>query len=176
MELSTAITLIKKGVTGTKQAQVWADLGAGTGLFTTALSTLLPDGSTIYAIDRDQKAIENIVIPSHKMILKRIAMNFVNDPLETEHLDGLLMANALHFVSDKLSFLKKVKQTLKPSAKFLIIEYDREKSNPWVPYPISYRSLEQLANNLGAASIEKIGSTPSQYNEANIYSALLAFS
>jgi len=175
MELSTAITLIKKGVTRSKEAQVWADLGAGTGLFTMALSTLLPDGSTIYAVDKDRNAMGNIVIPSHKVILKKIAMDFVNDPLETEHLDGLLMANALHFVSDKLSFLKKVKKTLKPSAKILIIEYDREKSNPWVPYPISHRSLEQLAHDLENASIEKIGSTPSKYNEANIYSALLSF-
>ena len=175
MELSTAITLIKKGVTGSKEAQVWADLGAGTGLFTTALSTLLPDGSTIYAIDKDRNAIANIVISSHTVILKKIAMDFVGDQLETEHLDGLLMANALHFVSNKLSFLKKVKQTLKPSAKILIVEYDREKSNPWVPYPISYRSMEHLAHELEVASIEKIGSTPSKYHEANIYSALLTF-
>ncbi len=174
MELSTAITLIKKGVTESKEAQVWADLGAGTGLFTTALSTLLPDGSTIYAIDKDRNAISNIVIPSHKVILKKIAMDFVNDPLETEHLDGLLMANALHFVNDKLSFLKKVRQNLKSPAKILIIEYDSEKSNPWVPYPVSYRTLEHLAHDLKNGSIEKIGSTPSKY-EANIYSALLSF-
>ena len=174
MELSTAVTLIKEGVTRSREAQVWADLGAGTGLFTMALSTLLPDGSTIYAIDKDRNAMGNIVIPSHNVILKKIAIDFVNDPLETEHLDGLLMANALHYVSDKLSFLKKVKQTLKSSAKILIIEYDREKSNPWVPYPISYRTLEHLSHDLKNASIEKIGSTPSKY-EANIYSALLSF-
>lgn len=175
MELSTAITLIKNGVPRSKEAQVWADLGAGSGLFTTALSTLLPDGSTIYAIDKDRKAMSHIDIPSLKVVVKKIAMDFVNDPLETEQLDGILLANALHFVSNKLSFLKKVKQSLKPSAKIVIIEYDREESNSWVPYPITYHSLESLAHDVGAVSIEKIGSTPSKYNEATIYSALLSF-
>lgn len=172
MELSTAISLIKKGVT-TSDPQVWADLGAGTGLFTKALSTLLPVGSTIYAIDRDRKAIERISTPSKSVLLKKIALDFVNDAFEIEPLDGILMANALHFVDEKLSFIKKVKQTLKSSGKIIIIEYDREKSNPWVPYPTSYQSLKILAHNSGL-SIEKIGSTPSKYQEAEIYSALLS--
>jgi len=175
MELRTAITLIKKGLTRTNEPQVWADLGAGTGLFTTALSTLLPDGSTIYAIDKDRKAINNVSIPSQKILLNKIAMDFLIHPLETELLDGMLMANSLHFVSDKLSFLQKVKRNLKPSAKIVFIEYDTEKSNAWVPYPITYQSLEDLARILGAVSVEKIGSTPSKYNEATIYSALFSF-
>jgi ubiquinone/menaquinone biosynthesis C-methylase UbiE len=175
MDISTAITLIKKGVTGSSLGQVWADLGAGTGLFTKALSTLLPEGSTIYAVDKDRTAVEGIVIPSNKVILKKTILNFLNDPLEIEHLDGILMANALHFVNNKFAFFKKITQCLNPSAKIVIIEYDREKSNAWVPYPISYRSLELLANDLQAGSIEKIGSTPSKYHEANIYSALLTF-
>ena len=175
MELNTAVTLIKKGVGTSNASQVWADLGAGTGLFSIALSTLLPEGSTIYAIDKDRKAVEGIVIPSQGIELKKIAMDFLNDPLETELLDGILMANALHFVHDKLSFFKKVKQILKPSAKIVIVEYDREKSNTWVPYPISYLSLERLSHDLGVESIDKIGSTPSKYHGANIYSALLSF-
>jgi len=176
MELSTAITLIKKGVPTSYAGQIWADLGAGTGLFTKALSTLVPDGSTIYAIDLDAKSLESIAIPTRDVSIKKIALNFVNDALNIEPLDGILMANALHFVSDKPSFLKKVKLSLKSKAKIIIIEYDREKPNTWVPYPISYHKLEQLAHNSGASSIEKIGSTPSKYHEANIYSALLSFS
>ena len=35
----------------------WADLGAGTGNFTWALRDLLDPTGTIYAIDRDRKAI-----------------------------------------------------------------------------------------------------------------------
>lgn len=175
MELSTALALIKKGISTSTESQVWADLGAGTGLFTRALSNLLPVGSTIYAIDRDSKAIAGITISSDKIILKKISTDFVNDPLELEPLDGILMANALHFVRDKELFLRKIQRTLKAAARIVIIEYDREASNRWVPYPINYRSLTNLATNVGFRSIQQIGSTPSKYGEANIYSALLAF-
>ena len=175
MELSTAIMLIRKGVTTSNNAQAWADLGAGTGLFTRALATLLPDGSSIYAIDRDAKALRGIAVPSRDVSIKKIALDFVIDALDIEGLDGILMANALHFVSDKPSFLKKMKQSLKPTAKIIIIEYDRENPNTWVPYPISYEGLGKLARNSGATSVQKIGSTPSKYHGANIYSALLSF-
>ncbi len=173
LELSTAITLIKNGIQPSAIPQTWADLGAGSGLFTKALSTLLPDGSTIYAIDQETKALNSIVLPSGKILLKKVTIDFANDPIVVEPLDGVLMANALHFVQDKFAFIEKIKKAVKPSAKIVIVEYDRDTANPWVPYPISYKSLQRLAEDSGLASIAKIGSTPSKYHGANIYSALL---
>ena len=173
LELSTAITLIKKGIPPATIPQVWADLGAGTGLFTRALSTILPAGSTIYAIDQETKALDSIALPSKQIVLNKVTIDFVNDPIEVEPLDGVLMANALHFVNDKVAFMAKIRQTVKLSARIVIIEYDRDTPNPWVPYPISYQSLQHLVDGIGMASITKIGSTPSKYHGANIYSALL---
>ena len=174
MELTTAITLIKKGVQSSTLPQTWADLGAGGGLFTKALSTLLPAGSFIYAIDQDAKALNSITIASKEITLKKVRIDFVNDPIEVDPLDGLLMANALHFVSDKVAFMTRIRKILKPTARIVLIEYDRNTSNPWVPYPISYRSLQQLADEIGVASLTKVGSVPSKYDGANIYSAVLA--
>jgi len=174
VELSTAITLIKNGIPPSSIPVTWADLGAGSGLFTKALSTLLPDGSTVYAIDQETKALNNIALPSREILLKKMTIDFVNDPIVTEPLDGVLMANALHFVRDKSAFMKKIKQAIKPSAKIMIVEYDRDTPNPWVPYPVSYQSLQHLADEVGLASISKIGSSPSKYHGANIYSAVLA--
>ena len=173
LELSTAITLIKNGIPPSAIPQTWADLGAGSGLFTKALSTRLPDGSTIYAIDRETNALNSIVLPSGKILLKKVAIDFANDPIVVEPLDGVLMANALHFVLDKFVFIAKIKKAVKPSAKIVIVEYNRDTSNPWVPYPINYQSLQHLAEDSGFSSIAKIGSTPSKYHGADIYSALL---
>jgi SAM-dependent methyltransferase len=174
LELSTAITLIKNGIPHSVIPQIWADLGAGSGLFTKALSTLLPDGSTIYAIDQETKALNNIAPLSGEILLKKMTLDFVDDPIVTEPLDGVLMANALHFVRDKPAFMGKIRQAIKPSAKILIVEYDRDTPNPWVPYPVSYQSLQRLADEVGLAFISKIGSTPSKYHGANIYSAILS--
>jgi ubiquinone/menaquinone biosynthesis C-methylase UbiE len=173
LELSTAITLIKNGLPPSAIPQTWADLGAGSGLFTKALSTLLPDESTIYAIDQETKALNSIVLPSGKILLKKVTIDFANDPIVVEPLDGVLMANALHFVRDKFAFIGKIKKAVKPSAKIVIVEYDRDTANPWVPYPISYKSLQRLAGVSGLGSIAKIGSTPSKFHGADIYSALL---
>ena len=108
MELTTAITLIKKGVPSTGTPQTWADLGAGAGLFTKALSTLLPAGSTIYAIDQEKKALEGITLPSKEIFLNKMTIDFVNEPINVNTLDGVLMANAFHFVSHKIDFMKKI--------------------------------------------------------------------
>ena len=173
MELTTAIALIKKGVQPSTLPQTWADLGAGAGLFTKALSTLLPAGSFIYAIDQETKALNSITLPAKEITLKKVRIDFVNDPIEVDPLDGLLMANALHFVSDKIAFMTRIRKILKPSARIVLVEYDRNTSNPWVPYPISFQSLHQLADEIGFISLTKVGSAPSKFDGANIYSAVL---
>ena len=55
MELSEMVALIRGGVS--EPGGNWADLGAGTGNFSWALAELIGPQGTIYAIDRDAKAI-----------------------------------------------------------------------------------------------------------------------
>ena len=73
MELSTAIALIRKGIRNESiEPQVWADLGAGSGLFSRALATLLPPASKIYAVDRDQASLNEIDWPYPDKTLIRV--------------------------------------------------------------------------------------------------------
>jgi len=173
MELTAAIKLIEKGVPNNIAKQAWADLGAGKGLFTKALATLLDKSSTVYAIDKDGASLNTIVFSIHDIVLKKIQKDFSTEEFETEQLDGILMANSLHYVNDKESFLQRLKKHLKPSGKIIVVEYDRVTANQWVPYPISYASLQKLGESIGFTSIFKIGEAPSVYHQANIYSAVL---
>jgi ubiquinone/menaquinone biosynthesis C-methylase UbiE len=50
------VALIRGGVPN--PGGVWADLGAGTGNFTWALAELLGADATVYALDRDGRAIQ----------------------------------------------------------------------------------------------------------------------
>ena len=43
-----------------REAETWADLGSGNGIFTRALATLLPAGSMIHAMDHDARALKEI--------------------------------------------------------------------------------------------------------------------
>ena len=83
------------------------------------------------------------------------------------------MANSFHYVKDKDSFIKKIEKKFKSVALFLILEYDMDISNPWVPFPISFNSLKLFFKNEGYASIKKLNERTSIYRRANIYSALI---
>jgi trans-aconitate methyltransferase len=173
MELEIAIRLIEKGVDQTAGPQRWADFGAGQGLFTKALATRLPSGSSLHAIDKDPAALRSIDIGQAQITLSKLKADFINEEPDLGPLDGILIANALHFVPHTLAFLNYLKKSLKPSGRIILIEYDRETGNHWVPFPVSYDSLQTLASQAGFAGITRLGEEPSVYSQVNIYSALL---
>lgn len=172
MELNEAIALIKcDQLIHQQQTSQWADLGCGSGLFTTALSHYLSAGSCIYAVDK-KPAGSIFVRDSVSVFVQK--KDFVNDPLDFTPLDGIIMANALHYVKDKDAFIKKLTTYLKPAGILLVLEYDTDKPVPaWVPYPSSYKTLQQLFERQGYTHIEKLRDRPSVYGNANIYTALI---
>ena len=169
MTLQAAVELIQRGIDDHQPAH-WADLGCGDGLFTNALGQLLKSESTIYAVDENKNSL-NKIKAMKGLELKKIAANFETDALPLDDLDGILMANSLHFVNDKITFLKKAIRLMKKESSFVIVEYDTDKSNRWVPFPISFVSLEKLFTDIGF-SVREIGKEDSMYNQAGMYCAL----
>jgi ubiquinone/menaquinone biosynthesis C-methylase UbiE len=173
MELKQAIELIRTPYLDNITPQTWADLGAGTGLFTRALAHLIGDNSTIYAVDRNGADLQQIQTPA-QVSLKTLKADFTRDPLHLSGLTGILMANSLHFVQNKFSFIDKLRESMNPGGSFLVVEYDTNKANQWVPYPIEFTMLKQLFEEFGFETIEKIGQMPSRYNNNHIYAAWIA--
>ncbi|MBN9382033.1 MAG: class I SAM-dependent methyltransferase [Chitinophagaceae bacterium] len=164
MDLREALALIDKAVPllpRPGQTQHWADLGCGSGLFTTAIARLLPAGSTVYGVDT------NPTLPHSSSIIP-IKADFEKDSLPLNNLDGIIMANSLHYVKDKPALLQKLRSYMQPQALFIIVEYDTDQPVPrWVPYPVSYVSLSKLFPHT-----QKLGERPSVYGRANMYAAL----
>jgi 2-polyprenyl-3-methyl-5-hydroxy-6-metoxy-1,4-benzoquinol methylase len=173
MELAIAVKLIDKGIDKNADPQQWADLGAGQGLFTRALASLLPAASTLYAIDKDATALDSISTGATGVILHRHVADFTAGNLVGEPLDGVLMANALHFVEAALTLLRGIKAMLKPSGRIILVEYNRHTASRWVPYPISFDTLQTIAPQAGFLRVTKLQEVPSVYDDAGIYSALL---
>lgn len=171
MELTVAIDLID-GLGDMKTKETWADLGCGSGLFTFALAHLLLPESLIYAIDKNPVILDKLPNPKQVTIQQK-QIDFVNEPLMTTNLDGILMANSLHFVRDKPSFIPKILPCLKETGRLLLVEYDTDIPNPWVPYPTSYQTLKSLFERLGFANIIKLGERPSRYHKGNMYAILV---
>lgn len=172
MQLREAIELIQHPALSTPAPATWADLGCGTGLFTHALAHLLAPGSTIHAIDQDAAALKQV--PSHTgIVIEKQTADFTRASLSFPPLDGILMANSLHYVKDKQAFLQRITASLRAKGHLLIVEYDTDRGNSWVPYPLSFHSLEQLCALMDYAMVGKLGEHPSIYNRSHIYSALI---
>jgi len=174
MEIQEALSLIRnEKITGNK-IQHWYDLGAGTGTFTIALAHFLGDGSKIVAIDENNASLRKI--PSHinQIVIETIKEDFTSSDLPYPDFDGILMANSLHYVKNKFSLIERISKHLKADHYFLIVEYDTEKSNQWVPYPTDFSSLTKLFTELGYRSIEKLGEKKSRYNTGKMYAALIS--
>lgn len=174
MTLNEAIALLPAAMLREGPATTWADLGCGEGLFTQAMTALLPEGSYIHAVDKITSfpAIKNnrgISIQIHQA-------DFVKEHLPLQELDGILMANSLHYVFNKEVFLRQAKQYLRTTGSWIIIEYDTRKSNRWVPYPIPFEELKQLFLKEGYASVIKVSERPSIYNAGKMYSAIISSS
>ncbi|MBX2897789.1 MAG: methyltransferase domain-containing protein [Cyclobacteriaceae bacterium] len=172
MELSVAINLIRAGLSATKSSQQWADLGAGTGLFTHALANLLPAGSSITAIDRDLHALTAIGWDKSD-----ISLNLLEADYTTVHFNelkhGFLLANSLHYSKDQVAVLRQLKNYLHSEGRLIIIEYDTLIPNAWVPFPLSFKNLAAIAIEAGFGTTDLLQKIDSKYQAGGMYSALL---
>ncbi len=168
MLLSQAVNLIQHPTS--QQKSIWADLGCGTGLFTNALSQIIAEQSIIYAVDKNKLSLNKVSVKSG-IELKKTALNFISDELPFNNLSGIMMANSFHFVKDKITFINKASGCLDANGYFIMIEYDTDISNFWVPYPISFNQLQKFFTQYNCIA-EKLQEIPSRYNGI-IYSALI---
>ena len=151
----------------------WADLGSGTGAFTLALADVLGGRGSVVSVDRDGRALEEqrghmrSAFPAQ--FVRFVRADFTR-ALGLPELDGLLMANSLHFVREKEDVLRRILAYLRPGGRFVLIEYDADHGNPWVPHPLSYPMWERLAPTVGLVATRLIGRVPSRFLGA-IYSA-----
>jgi ubiquinone/menaquinone biosynthesis C-methylase UbiE len=167
------VALLARGVTQ-GEGGTWADLGAGTGAFTLALADLVGPHGVVHAIDRDRAALAELrsafvsAVPQAE--LRVHAADFTRR-LDLADLDGVVMANALHFVEDKAAVLALVRGYLKPGGRLLLVEYDSDRGNAWVPHPMSFETWRDLAADAGFVETRKLATVPSRFLN-RIYSAL----
>ncbi len=168
------VALLRPGVGEEATGAVWADIGAGDGAFTLALAELLGPRATIHAIDRDRRALERGASEVARRYPQTAIVPLVADftgPLDLPPLDGLVMANSLHFVRDKEPVVRRLKGLLKTDGRFLLVEYNVDRGNPWVPHPLSYATWAALAARVGFGRVQLTGRVPSRFLE-EIYSAV----
>ena len=161
----------------------WADLGAGSGAFTLALRELAGAEAVIYAIDKDRTRLGELERAFQARFgdspnLHCLPADFTR-PLHVTTsagrglppLDGILMANSLHFYRDKESVLRHVGAFLKPGGLLLLVEYNVDVGNLWVPHPLSFKNYQALTRQAGFSEARLLATHPSNFLRG-FYSAI----
>jgi SAM-dependent methyltransferase len=156
--------LIEAGIPG--PGGTWGDFGSGTGIFTVALSNLIGSTGEIYSVDRDGAALA-----TQQRVFSQAAMtgrvHFLvadfTEPIALPPMDGIVMANSLHFIDQKKPVLAQAMSYLKPGGRLIVVEYNTSFGNHWVPYPIPLPSLQRLAMCAGFAAAHPLATIPSSF-------------
>ena len=161
----------------------WADLGAGSGAFTLALRELIGPEAEIYAVDKDGGRLRELERAYHARFGDTSRLHILpadfSRPLDLPPLDGVLMANSLHFFREKETVLRHVRTLLKPGGTFLpphpsrvlrdgdalllLVEYNVDRGNFWVPHPLSFEAFRGLALRAGFSEPRLLARHPSRF-------------
>ena len=169
MKIKDAETLIQKAFQNKGSPEHWADLGCGGGTFTHALANCLKAGSIIYAVDR----VMPVIPPANNVDIQCIRADIESIAFRAHELDGILMANAFHYIKDKSRLIQRLQSFLKNDGMFLLVEYDTDRANRWVPFPLSFKVLTLLFKNNGIYKIKKIGEKSSIFGPQKMYACVI---
>lgn len=176
MDHADHLNLLRDGVTAT--GGIWADFGAGRGAFTLALAQLLGRNGEIHAIDRDagalranEHALRTLFPPGEPAAAVRYVVADFARHLALPPLDGIVVANALHFQRDLDPIVSLFRTYLRPGGRMLVVEYNISQRSSAVPYPLPYSRWDSMASRAGFQSTELLASRPSR-SLREIYSAV----
>ena len=133
------------------------------------MARLLGGGSRIYAVDRDADALASLQrgLREDGVEIVPVAADFTR-PLSLpgaikRGLDGMLLANALHFVAEPADAIARLVDWLRPGGRLVVIEYDGRRANRWVPYPIPAGDLPGVLIAAGFTPPTITATRPSAY-------------
>ena len=158
-----------------QQGGTWADFGAGSGAFTLALRELVGPDAIIYAVDKDRNSLKTLEAAHHSRFHSMDHLILLNQDftrsLDLPPLDGIVMANSLHYSRDKEKVLRHLREFLKPNGVLLLVEYNVDSGNMWVPHPLSFETFRTLAPRAGFTEPGLLATTPSRFLK-EFYSAV----
>ena len=147
----------------------WLELGAGEGAFTLALADVLGLGRRDHRGRPGSPRARDDALPRGRAIpgggVDTVIADFTHG-LPPGPFDGILAANSLHFVGRLDPVLDAIGATLAPGGRFILVEYDADQGNPWVPHPISFARWRRLAPTHGFVEPRLLHRVPSRFLNA----------
>jgi ubiquinone/menaquinone biosynthesis C-methylase UbiE len=158
------VNLLRPGIP--QPGGIWADFGSGRGAFTLALAELIGPEGLIYSVDKSHSALDQQQRDLHSRFPEVDVHSLKEDftrPLDLPPLDGLVVANALHFLRNKDKTVALLRDYLQPGGRFLVVEYNTDRGNHWVPHPFSYLTWQTIARRNGLQQTQLLATAPSSF-------------
>jgi ubiquinone/menaquinone biosynthesis C-methylase UbiE len=151
-----------------KPGQIVADLGAGTGVFSVPIGKAVAPGGKVYAVEIDKgyfPMIQGKAKESKVSNVTPVVGEFTDPKLPARDVDLAFMHDVLHHIEDRAAYLKNTTQYIKPSGRFVVIDYKAEQS-PHREQPNLIVSEQQVSDWMTAAGftkLEKVDLFPEKY-------------
>jgi ubiquinone/menaquinone biosynthesis C-methylase UbiE len=102
-----------------------ADIGAGSGVFTTRLANAVKPDGFVYAVDIDQGLLDHIAEASTEVGLSNVqtVLGEYDDPKLPDNVDLAFINDVLHHIEHRDVYLKNLAQYLNPGGRVALIEF-----------------------------------------------------
>jgi len=143
-----------------RPGMVVADIGAGSGYYTVRMAKKVGPSGKVYATDIQQGMLDLLTRRVTRERLTQVVpvLGTADDPrLPPGVLDLALMVDVYHELSAPQAFIRRLRESLKPEGRLVLIEYRKE--DPRVPIREEHKmSVAQVRQELAADgfTIEKV--------------------
>jgi len=136
---------------GLRAGEVVADIGAGSGYFTTRLAHHVGPTGRVYAVDISPDMIQHLHRRVRDLGLLNVSPILAppDDPLLPEPVDRFVIVDVWHHVEDQAGYLAKIAERLKPGGQVVMIDFQK-RDLPVGPPPAMKIAREDLISQMAA--------------------------
>lgn len=154
---------------GLKDGDRLADFGAGTGYFTVRAAKRIGSG-IVYAVDSEPEMLKYLTNRAKQAGHENIAPCLIEPDAFTlpEPVDAILIVNTYHHIDDRIDYLSKVREWLKPGGKVAVLE--GKVGSPIEPPTQFLMTSQQVATEFDQAGFEMVLDSSLPYQSFQIFS------
>lgn len=140
---------------GIKHGQVIVDFGCGSGHYTIPAAKIVGKKGTVYAIDKDRSALDQVMQRAKSENLNNIIPLNTSGTgeidLDDETIDVVLLYDVLHYrdTEERGELYREVYRILKPDA--LLSVYPKHHKSDWPLWNLADRTIEDIINEIEGA-------------------------
>jgi len=139
---------------GLKAGMTAADLGAGTGYFTAALSHAVGEKGVVLSIDPEPEMVQYLGQRAHREGLANVVpvLALFEDPfLPPGRVDRVLIVDTYHHIDDRQAYFRRVGANLAPGGRVAIVDFHKR------PLPVGPPPEAKLEREVVVAEMQQAG-------------------